>query len=404
MDLGGPRSPLDLGTRRLGAAIGDVVIDRVVEQHGILRHHADGHVQAALGHRAHVLPVDPHRAAGDVIEPEQQPPDGGLARSRRPDQGHAFACRHPQRDPPQDLAFGVIGEIDMVKLDHPAAHLQRLCPRRVQHFGGLAQQAEHLPHVDQRLPDLAVDGAKEVQRQRDLDHIGVDHDEIADRQHLGLHPLCRHHHHRHQPGGDQRRLPCVQHRQAESGLDRRHLVPRHRPVIARRLARLGPEILDRLEVQEAVDGLLVGVGVLIVHLAPHLHPPLGDAKGIGDIEGDGDHHDRHVLPAEQRPEDHRDHRQFQDQRPDREQHEAQQEIDTLDAAFHNAAQAAGLAGDVIAHRQAVDVGERLQRQPSQRPLADPHKDRIAQFGEGHRPQPRHPIGQRQPDGPQHHHA
>jgi hypothetical protein len=43
------------------AAIGDVVEDRVVEQHRVLRHHADGGMQAVLRDVAQVLPVDAQR-------------------------------------------------------------------------------------------------------------------------------------------------------------------------------------------------------------------------------------------------------------------------------------------------------------------------------------------------------
>ena len=63
-------------------AIGDVVINRIVEQDGILRNHANGLMQAVLGDITNIPPVDPHRAAGDVIEPEQKPADCRFAGSR----------------------------------------------------------------------------------------------------------------------------------------------------------------------------------------------------------------------------------------------------------------------------------------------------------------------------------
>jgi hypothetical protein len=55
------RRRLDLVPGRVGAAIGDVVADRVVEQHRVLRHHADPGVQAFLRDVAQVLPVDARR-------------------------------------------------------------------------------------------------------------------------------------------------------------------------------------------------------------------------------------------------------------------------------------------------------------------------------------------------------
>ena len=59
------------------------------------------------------------------------------------------------------------------------------------------------------------------------------------------------------------------------------------------------EVLDRLVVQQAVDGLLVSVRVLVIHFLADLHAPFGDAEGEQDVKGDRDQHDGHVLPAEQ---------------------------------------------------------------------------------------------------------
>ena len=58
VDLGEPRRLLDLGIGRLPAAVADVVADGVVEQHGVLRNHADGGAQRLLRHVADVLAVD----------------------------------------------------------------------------------------------------------------------------------------------------------------------------------------------------------------------------------------------------------------------------------------------------------------------------------------------------------
>ena len=83
MDARQPRRFLDLGGRRPGAAIGDVVVDRVVEQHGVLRNDADGRAQARLGDVADVLPIDPHRTPVDIVEAEQQAPDRRFAGAAR---------------------------------------------------------------------------------------------------------------------------------------------------------------------------------------------------------------------------------------------------------------------------------------------------------------------------------
>ena len=113
---------------------------------------------------------------------------------------------------------------------------------------------------------------------------------------------------------------------------RRRLVSRHRTVIAFGLAVLGREILDRLVVQQAVHGLLVGVLILVVHLFSDCDAPFGDLESEADIGGDRRQHDGHVDPSELDPEDDRDDRQFDQQRHDREHQVAQQKVDRLDAA------------------------------------------------------------------------
>ena len=391
MNLRRTRRVLDFLAAGFGAAISDVVADGIIEQDGILRHDTDLAVQAGLGDRTQVLPVDADRAGVHVIKPEQQPPDGGFARARGADQRHPLSRRHPQREILQDLAIGFVAEVHMVKHDLAALDLQGLGIGRILDFGGLAQQAEHLAHIHQRLTDFAVDRAEKAQGQRDLHHIGVDHDEIANRELARLHAHRAHHHHQDQADGDDDILPDVQRRQRLAGHHRELLVRRHRLVVARGFPAFGVEIFDGFEIEQAVDGLLVRLGIAVVHLAADVHPPFGDLERVGDIDRDRDQHDHHVEPAEIDREDRGHQGQFQDQRPDGKQHEAQQEIDALDAAFDDAGQPAGLAGDVIAHRQAVDMGEGFQRQFAQGALTDADKDRIARLGKGRGAHPREAV-------------
>src|SRR3546814_3870601 len=56
------------------------------------------------------------------------------------------------------------------------------------------QQAEHGLQVDQRLLDLAVDRAEEVQRHGELQQIGIHHDEVAHGHGAGHHALRRQDH------------------------------------------------------------------------------------------------------------------------------------------------------------------------------------------------------------------
>src|SRR3569623_2387011 len=68
----------------VGSAVGDVVVDAVVEQHGVLRHHADGGAQAVLRDLADVLAVDADAAGADVVETEQRSCERRLAGAAGP--------------------------------------------------------------------------------------------------------------------------------------------------------------------------------------------------------------------------------------------------------------------------------------------------------------------------------
>ncbi len=144
---------------------------------------------------------------------------------------------------------------------------------------------------------------------------------------------------------------------------------------------------------------MVGVGILIVHLTAQFHPPFGHGKGEPDIKPDSHRNDHQIPNVKQHREDHRDQRQLQDQRADREQQETQQELHAFYATLDDAAQPAGLARDVIAHGQAVDMAEGLQCQTAQRPLSHRGKDRITQLLKAGREDPRHPVGDSQPHRP-----
>ncbi len=109
--------PVDLGHRGcfahlrvagVRAAIADVVRDRVIEQHRVLRDDANGCAQTLLRHLADVLTVDQDAPAVHIIEPEQQPRNGRLARAGRADDRDHLPCRHHEIHAAQGLAFAVV--------------------------------------------------------------------------------------------------------------------------------------------------------------------------------------------------------------------------------------------------------------------------------------------------------
>ncbi len=104
MDVGAPCRGLDFGAAGAGAAIGDVVVDGVVEQHGVLRHDADRAPEAVLRHAADILAVDLDCAVIDIVEAEQQARDRRFAGAARSDDGERGAGRHREIDVPEDRA------------------------------------------------------------------------------------------------------------------------------------------------------------------------------------------------------------------------------------------------------------------------------------------------------------
>ena len=191
-----------------------------------------------------------------------------LPDARRPDHRDRLAGRDLEADAVQDLAVGVVAEAHVLEAHRAAARHQRLGVGRVGDLAVLAEQREHLLHVDQRLLDLAVDDAEEVERDVELDHQRVDQHQVAERQRArddadGRAPDQQ----RHRRGDDQA-LAEVEQRQRGLRLDRRLLEPLQVLVVARLLEPLVAEVLDRLVVEQRVERLGVGLRVLLVHRAP----------------------------------------------------------------------------------------------------------------------------------------
>ena len=177
---------LDLGAAGAGPSVGDVVEDRVVEQHRILRHDPDRAAQTVLRDIPDVLAVDLDRAGLRIVEAEQQPRDRRFAGAARPDDREFRPRRHREIDIAQDGAARIVAEIDMAEANRAVRHRERRRAGPVLDFGRDLHQRHHLLEVGQRLLDVAVDDAEEIERRVELQQVGIDQHEIADR-----HPACR---------------------------------------------------------------------------------------------------------------------------------------------------------------------------------------------------------------------
>ena len=296
---------------------------------------------------------------GHVVEAEQDARDRRLAGAARAHDRHRVARRHAEADVVQDRPRLLVVEVDMVEHDLAARHLQGRRARLVGDLGRHLHQAEHALHVHQRIPDLAIGEAQHVQGHVELDQEGVDRHEVAQRHGAGLHAVARHDHDRDQPAGDDGALPDVEQRERAAGADGGLLVAAAADVVAARLVLLVAEVLHRLVVQEAVDRLGVGVGVGVVHAAHELDAPFRQDDREGDVAADGGQGHRREAPVVEAPQHPADQDDLEQGRQDVEGGEADQELHAAGAALDDAAQAPGLALEMEAQRQGMEMVEYL---------------------------------------------
>ena len=148
------------------------------------------------------------------------------------------------------------------------------------------------------------------------------------------------------------------------------------------------EILDRFVVQQAVDGLGVGLFVGFVHAPHELDAPFGHGEGEADIDDDRNEHDggeRRVVAVQQDAAHEAD---FDQRRQYVEEHEGEQELDALRAALDGPAQAAGAAVEMETQGERVQMAENPQRHLAHRLLRDAGEHGVAQFAERHREEAR----------------
>jgi hypothetical protein len=124
---------------------------RVVEQHGVLRHHADHVAQRALRHVGDVLAVDGDAALLRLVEAEDEARQGGLAGARGADDGHRLARRHLEADALEDLAARIVVEVHVLEGEPAIGDDQRRGAGAILDLRVLLENAEHGLDVDQRL-------------------------------------------------------------------------------------------------------------------------------------------------------------------------------------------------------------------------------------------------------------
>ena len=106
----------DLLARRVGR-VGDVVVHRAAEQHGVLEHDRDLLAQPRQRALARVAAVDQHAPRGRVEEARDERAERRLARARRPHQREPLAGPDAQRDAAQHRPLGAVAERHVLERD-----------------------------------------------------------------------------------------------------------------------------------------------------------------------------------------------------------------------------------------------------------------------------------------------
>ena len=122
------------------------------------------------------------------------------------------------------------------------------------------------------------------------------------------------------------------------------------------------EILDRFVVDQAVERLGGGIIVGVVHGPAIAAAAAGKNGGEADIDDDRQAGDDRIAPVEHVPDDGGDHHQFQRRRHDVEDREAQHRLHAQHAAVDDPRQAAGLAVEMKAQADRMQMAEGAQRQ------------------------------------------
>ena len=388
-----------------GAAVGDVVGHGVVEEHGVLRHDADGAAQARLRERANVVPGDGDAPAAHVVEAKQQARQGALAGPRGADHGHRVPRRDLEAEPLQDGPRALVAKAHVLEAHHRRRiGKQRLRVGCVLHLALALEQPEHLVEVGERLLEFAVNHAKKVERDVELDHEGVDHHQVAKCHAPGDHAFGRAPKHGNQRRGDQQLLAGVEQGERVLRLQARAAQLAQAFVVAAGLEALVVEVLDGFVVKQRVDRAAVRRGVELVHLLAKLRAPLGHGDGKDDVDGKCRHRDEREggVELDRQQGEHEPH--FHQRGHDAVERIRDERLHATRAALDVARHAPRLAFEVKAQAQRMQVLEHLQRNAARRAFGGLGEDQLARLGEKRGRQAQRAVGHQQPDGHHQHGA
>ena len=248
--------------------------------------------------------------------------------------------------------------------------------RGVGHVSLFVHQCEKVLHVDHGLANFPVHRAQNIEWDRDLQQVGIDHDEITHR-HISVADIKggKHKHQCYTECHDTC-LCHVQQRKTFSGAHGGLFVIRQCFIQTGDFVRFVVEVADRLKVEQRIHGSAADVIFGVIHFAADPGPPGGDHKSQPYIQRDSDDRDRGVDKAKKRPEYSADQQQFDDGGNHIEGDERQQKADAVRAPIDKAVESASFAGKMKTDRERMKMLEHSQCQRPHGVLSHPGKECI----------------------------
>ncbi|KAH0442305.1 P-loop containing nucleoside triphosphate hydrolase protein, partial [Aureobasidium melanogenum] len=384
VQLCGTRGAHDIRTRGGGPPVRNVVGNRLVEQHGVLRHDADGFAQALLRHLAQILAVDPDGATVGLIEPEQELHNGRLARPAAADHGQRLARIGMEIDIAQDRPRRVVAKVHVLEVDLADAHDQRLRGGFVDvlaHSPARRENREHALDVDHRVISLAKDEAERIQGHADLNQVRINQNQIPDTHGAAHHTLRREQHDRRNAERNHRALSNMQ-RGQRTLIRRSGVYPLFQHFAEPPcFCLLGCEVLDGVVVQQTVDQPPVRFRLEQIDSALKCNPPPRENERIDRVAAKGGGNRQCEFARVAAHHDRDDRRDLKGRRHDGEQGDAQQKADTVRAFLYVAHDCAGFSPGMKPRAHTVQVRERSLGECGHGSLRDDAEDHIAGFVE-----------------------
>ena len=295
------------------------------------------------------------------------------------DDGHLASPRHLETHILENASFRLVGKTHSLEGQAAFGQGQGAGIRRVPDFRLALQQLENKIHVRQSVLDLAIDDAQKPQGNEQLQQKGVHQHQITDAHVAPGHPPGGEHHDESHAHGNDRPLGEIQQGHGSLTLHRPVFPVPQLAVETVYLQLLIAEVLHRFIVDETVHGPAVGLRVQPVHVMAEIHAPLRDGEGHQGIDhhsAEGDKRKHRIILGHQNPPHQQELHQH---RKDTESHVVKDLGHGTGAPLQITADAAGLAFQVVAQGQTVQMLQHPGGEPAHGPVTHLGKDDVPQL-------------------------